>query len=160
MNSPSYFADIFDDMNPTKLILAGALVVLIIAVVYLIMKKPAEPVENLSDSNYSSMPQQQLPPRARNMQRGVLVMFFAPWCGHCKNMEPVWDEFTQNFDGYNGIKILKINGQENDQLAQLHSVSGFPTIKYCPGGVEDPNGFVYEGDRSLDSLVQFLQQST
>jgi thiol-disulfide isomerase/thioredoxin len=89
----------------------------------------------------------------------VMVMFFSPGCGHCTNMMPAWHEFTQNFDGYNGTKILLINGAENQQLSQMHGVQGFPTVKFCPNGLEDAqSAVVYQGDRSVASLADFLQQ--
>lgn len=88
----------------------------------------------------------------------ALVMFYADWCGACKNTKPHWEELTQNFDGYNNVKIMKINADENNELVQLHGVSGLPTIKFCPNGVENSEGVIYKGDRTLQSLVQFLQQ--
>ena len=97
-------------------------------------------------------------PQAQH-SNAVLVMFYAPWCGHCKKMEPTWDEFTQNFDGYNGVKIVKVNGQDDPQTSQKHNVKGFPTVKFCPNGLNDVQGIVYQGDRSLQSLISFLQSS-
>lgn len=90
----------------------------------------------------------------------VLVMFSMPGCGHCRNMEPTWQELEQNFNGFNGVKIVKINGMENQELSQLHNVRGFPTVKLCINGVENPDGVVYEGDRSMDSLVEFLKYNS
>ena len=87
----------------------------------------------------------------------IMIMFFAPWCGHCKNMEPIWDEFVKNFDGYNGIKLMKINGEDNPELRQIHNINAYPIIKYCPKGIKNQDGVVYQGDRSLQSLAQFLQ---
>ncbi|KKL11778.1 hypothetical protein LCGC14_2542380, partial [marine sediment metagenome] len=130
--------DFFNSLDNTqKIILGVALVTLIIAAVFFFctrgrknetMKSPSTP-----DKQPESQPQPQPPkPPRQSAEDKALVMFFAPWCGHCQNMAPVWDEFTQNFDGYGGVKILKINGQENPQLTQLHGIEGFPYVKYCP----------------------------
>nr|QBK87257.1 MAG: thioredoxin [Marseillevirus LCMAC201] len=149
--------DFLDSMDNTqKIVLGIAVVTLVIAVVYFFCKKKDE---RMVAVNQPEPKQEEAQPQKLDEEDKVLVMFFAPWCGHCQNMSPAWDEFTQNFDGYNGIKILKINGEENQQLSQLHDIKGFPVIKYCPKGLQNPEGIMYEGDRSVNSLAQFLQQN-
>ncbi len=155
--------DFFNNMDNTQKIIIGvALATLVLAIIFFCYSgKKDEGIKQPKPSRKEPQPPQQLlPPRqeAPPASGKVLVMFFAPWCGHCKNMAPVWDEFTQNFDGYNGVQIIKIDGQENSQLAQLHGVGGFPTVKLCVKGIDNPEGVVYEGDRSVSSLAQFLQQ--
>jgi protein disulfide-isomerase A1 len=88
--------------------------------------------------------------------KDTLIEFYAPWCGHCKRLAPTW---TQLGEKYSNIKdrmlIAKMDATTNDipPSAQFH-VSGFPTIKFKPAGTRD---FIdYEGDRSLESLVEFI----
>jgi protein disulfide-isomerase-like protein len=165
--------------NTQKFILAGAVAVLVIAVIVFFVYRGKEEKEDneLKQLHFvNNQPMRPPPPPPMMMETqvmpleppqpqhkepgssGVLVMFFAPWCGHCKTLEPTWKEFEQNFDGYNGIKLLQVNGQDNQELVQMHNVRGFPTVKYCPKGLENPDGVVYQGDRSIGSLVEFLQQ--
>ncbi len=158
--------DFLNSMDDTQKIVIGvALATLIIAVVYFFYsrgkKEESITIQRQSEPEPQPQPEPaQKPPRlGKEASDKVLVMFFAPWCGHCKNMAPAWDEFTQNFDGYGGVKILKINGEEDPQLTQLHGVGGFPSVKYCPKGLQNPEGKMYQGDRTVDSLVQFLQQN-
>ena len=163
--------DFFNSLTTTQKVLLGvsvlALLIVIAVVIYRNtrsnMNKPACMKRSAPESEYvekQPVYNQQPPPQQQQQPReAALVMFFAPWCGHCKRLEPIWDEFTRNFDGYNGVQIIKVNGDENPDLAQLHNVRGFPTVKFCPRGVRNPEGLVYEGDRSMNSIAEFLQQN-
>lgn len=136
-------------------ILIVVLVSLIVAalVYYYANSKPSE-IQKIEPSDSSTM----LDIEGGNQVPPMLVLFHAPWCGHCKNILPTWEDVRQNFDGYNGIRIVKVNGDENPQVTALHGVTGFPTIKFLPNGIESVEGAVtYNGDRSHTSLVQFLQ---
>jgi protein disulfide-isomerase-like protein len=153
-----------------RLVLAIAVITLIIAVVIYLRRSESTPsiqIESMATENgavedATSITDLQEP--QQNHQKipihsdKALVMFFAPWCGHCKSTGPIFDELKQNFDGYNGVKIIKINGDEDPQICQRHAVRGFPTIKLCTKGLDDAEGIVYDGDRSIQSLAEFLQQ--
>lgn len=172
--------DFFNNLTRTQKILLAvsvlALVIVIVVVIYRSRRRTvsqpvlsaipdkdfgqeaAEP-ERRYQTYQQAAPQQQQQAAPQPGSGGALVMFYAPWCGHCKRLEPTWDEFMRNFDGYNGVQVLKVNGDENPDLAQLHNVRGFPTIKFCPRGVRSAEGIVYDGDRSMNSIAEFLQQN-
>ena len=155
--------DFLADMDSQQIILGIVVLTLVIAVILYFTSQG-----NSNTKPEKNIDQVELPPRAGHGQlpvqpeqdsERVLVMFFAPWCGHCKNMEGAWEELRQNFDGYDGVKIVKLNGEENPDMCHMHGVSGFPTVKFCPQGLQNPEGVVYEGDRSITSLAQFLQSN-
>jgi protein disulfide-isomerase A6 len=78
-----------------------------------------------------------------------VVLFFAPWCGHCKNVVPIWDVLGQKYRN-----VVKIDCDSNPQVASEHGVQGFPTIRAYVN-----NDFVeYNGDRSAQSLESFVVQ--
>ena len=62
----------------------------------------------------------------------VLVDFWAPWCGPCKMMSPIIDEVAKVLDGK--VKVAKVNVDENQELAQQHSVMSIPTFVVFKGG--------------------------
>ena len=56
-----------------------------------------------------------------------LVLFYAPWCPHCKSILPEWDKLVANNDNTN-ITIKKVNSDDNPELCKQYKIEGFPTI--------------------------------
>jgi protein disulfide-isomerase-like protein len=60
----------------------------------------------------------------------VFVEFFAPWCGHCRNLAPIWEQLASNFDSEGStVKIAKVDAAQDTLLAQEYDIQGFPTLK-------------------------------
>ncbi|KAG8747496.1 protein disulfide-isomerase precursor [Ceratobasidium sp. 414] len=89
--------------------------------------------------------------------KDVFAEFYAPWCGHCKRLKPVWDNLAELYQGQKDkLTVLKMDATTNDLPASAgFKISGFPAIKFKPAGTKT---FIdYEGDRSLESLIEFVQ---
>ncbi len=66
----------------------------------------------------------------------VLVDFRAPWCGPCRTVAPLMDEFANQYDGK--LKIAKLNVDESSQVAMKYQVTSIPTfILFKSGQVAD-----------------------
>ena len=56
----------------------------------------------------------------------VFVDFTAPWCGPCKALAPIIEELAEEYAGK--LKVVKVNIDDNQELAQKFKVSSIPTL--------------------------------
>lgn len=82
-----------------------------------------------------------------------LVKFYAPWCGHCKQLEPIWGQVAQKLVDTN-IRVSKLDCTKYTHIAQQFRVSGFPTIMY----INKDKQVEYRGDRTTGDILDFTRR--
>uniref|UniRef100_A0A8C2W7Z9 Protein disulfide-isomerase n=1 Tax=Cyclopterus lumpus TaxID=8103 RepID=A0A8C2W7Z9_CYCLU len=88
--------------------------------------------------------------------KDVLIEFYAPWCGHCKSLEPKFNELGEMLAGDPNVVIAKMDATLND-VPTPYEVSGFPTLYFAPAGSKmSPKK--YEGGREVNDFVAYLKK--
>lgn len=82
-----------------------------------------------------------------------VIEFYAPWCGHCKNLRPEYAAAATELKKDN-IILAKVDATEARDLSEEHGVQGFPTLKiYNKGTMLD-----YEGPRDSAGIVAYVKK--
>lgn len=81
------------------------------------------------------------------------VMFYAPWCAHCKRFEPVWAHVAQALYNSN-VRVGRVDCTRFTSVAQHFKIQSYPTILFLKGDRE----FAYNGDRAKDELIHFVMR--
>lgn len=86
-------------------------------------------------------------------EKDVLLEVYAPWCGHCKQLEPIYHKLAKRFKKVDSVVIAKMDGTANEH-AQV-TAEGFPTILFYPAGGEVVS---FDGERTLTGMTKFIKQ--
>jgi protein disulfide-isomerase A1 len=89
--------------------------------------------------------------------KDVLVEFYAPWCGHCKKLAPIWEEVAKDLKDAKDLVIAKIDSTANE--VEDIEIRGYPTLKFFPKG-NKKNPVDYDGGREAEDIKNWLKENS
>jgi len=93
--------------------------------------------------------------------KAAFVEFYAPWCGHCKHLEPEYEKVGEAFADSKDVLIAKVDADAHRELGEQFGVQGFPTLKFFPKGWKSGDETTpYEEGRTADSIIEFVKANS
>lgn len=115
----------------------------------------SEDIPTKHDGDVRTIVQRTFKAEVIDTDQDVLVEFYAPWCGHCKELQPKYAALATNLKDVKTIVIAKVNAEANE-IPQI-KIEGFPTIKLWPAG-KKVEPVPYTGERTEEGLMAFLKE--
>ena len=81
-----------------------------------------------------------------------LILFYAPWCGHCKAFSPEYEKAAKALKGI--FKIGAIDADKERTIGGKYGIQGFPTVKFF--GIHKDKPVDYNSARKAESVIDFM----
>lgn len=108
-------------------------------------------VEELTEASFGEFVQ---------ANRPTMVLFYAPYCGHCKALMPAFEKAAWVLDD-NDIQIARVDSTAQRELSRSLGVTGFPTLKVYPaasaGEPAAPDSVDYRGSKDPQALIDHMR---
>ncbi|KAF7149076.1 hypothetical protein RHSIM_Rhsim03G0120800 [Rhododendron simsii] len=88
--------------------------------------------------------------------KDVLLEIYAPLCGHCQALEPVYNKLGKHLRGIDSLVIAKMDGVTNEHPRA--TPDGFPTLLFFPAGNKSFDPITFDTDRTVVAFYKFLKK--
>lgn len=89
-----------------------------------------------------------------NADLPVVIDFWAPWCGPCRMMAPVFEKLSKDYDGK--VKFVKINSDNDPELAAQFGIQGIPTLVVVNSGSEVDRHVGFAPEPALKQRIEHI----
>lgn len=96
-----------------------------------VIKETAQNNEEEENMEIISVSKDNFEKEVLESNKKVLIDFYADWCGPCKMLSPIVAEFAKENDS---VKVVKINIEDNEELAVKYGVTSIPTLVVIENG--------------------------
>jgi protein disulfide-isomerase A6 len=88
----------------------------------------------------------------------TFVEFYAPWCGHCKNLAPEYHKLGEAIEKQKpaDVRVAKVNCVDQSAICSKNSIQGYPTLKFYPKGSKTPED--YNSGRTAEDIAEYLNK--
>lgn len=87
----------------------------------------------------------------------VFVKFYAPWCGHCKKLAPIWEDLANELANVPNLIIADFDATANE--VEDIEIRGYPTLKFFHKGSKNAP-VDYDGGRELENFKDWLKENS
>ncbi len=120
---------------------------------------PATHVKELTSVNFEGIME----------DSNVLLLFYAPWCGHCKALFPEFEKLAAHYDEpeRDGVIIARMDATAETSISSEHGVTGYPTLRWfpkreaAPWDEDDterrPVSVPFGGGRTVESMAAWVR---
>ncbi|XP_020171132.1 protein disulfide isomerase-like 1-4 [Aegilops tauschii subsp. strangulata] len=116
----------------------------------------SDPVPESNDEDVKVVVGKSLDQIVLDESKDVLLEVYAPWCGHCQSLEPIYNKLAKYLRGIDSLVIAKMDGTNNEHPRA--KPDGFPTILFYPAGKKSFEPITFEGDRTVVEMYKFLKK--
>ncbi|KAJ0967637.1 hypothetical protein J5N97_024554 [Dioscorea zingiberensis] len=88
--------------------------------------------------------------------KDVLLEIYAPWCGHCQSLEPIYNKLAKHLRGIDSLVIAKMDGTTNEHPRAKSD--GFPTLLFFPAGNKSFDPITVDTDRTVVAFYKFIKK--
>ncbi|KAJ9615287.1 hypothetical protein H2200_001362 [Cladophialophora chaetospira] len=136
---------------PTPMMLVSLILTLSCALNVHALYSKSSPVLQVNAKTYDSLIAQS--------NHTSIVEFYAPWCGHCKNLQPAYEKAAKSLAGLAKVAAVDCDDEANKPFCGQMGVQGFPTLKIVKPGSKPgrPSVEDYMGPRSAKGIVEAVK---
>ncbi|XP_062572730.1 protein disulfide-isomerase A4-like, partial [Saccostrea cucullata] len=116
----------------------------------------SQPVPKRNDGPVKTVVAKSFDKIVKDKSKDVLIELYAPWCGHCKQLEPIYRDLATKVKKEKNLVIAKMDATAND-VSELYKAEGFPTIYFAPSDNKDAP-LKYSGGRTVDDFMKYLKE--
>ena len=88
----------------------------------------------------------------------MMVKFYAPWCGHCRHLAPIWEDFaTAAKKDAKPYRVAKLNADAEREFARKFGIRGYPTVMFVQEGKEPVK---FTGARTVEEFTKFADEKS
>jgi thioredoxin domain-containing protein 5 len=127
-----------------KMVSASVLALLLVGATFMAVSAD---VVVLTDATYAD--------KVKEQDTLWFIKFYAPWCGHCKNLAPTWEQLGKALEGEAGVEVGSVDCTTSKATCTKADIRSYPSLKVFYNGEEVKK---YQGARDLESLKTFVLQ--
>jgi len=115
----------------------------------------SEPIPDGKDGHVTKVVALNFEEIVMDKTKDVLIEFYAPWCGHCKQLKPEYEKLAENMAADSDSVVIAAIDATANKIPSQFKVTGFPTIFWVPKNDKD-SPKIYDGPRTSDGMTAWV----